>query len=101
MGLLAAGDSAIGTWVFNSTITMKPSLTAYAVDFTSSGYTFSSIGFYAWGQTNLLAYSGNYVYSSGSGWSGNGSYRTITITGGTDITNADFISWLQANATRS
>ena len=26
--------------------------------------------------------------------------RTVTITGGTDVTNADFINWLKANATK-
>lgn len=37
------------------------------------------------------------VYSDN--WT-NEAYRTIEITGGTDATNANLISWLQANATQ-
>lgn len=36
----------------------------------------------------------------GDGYWDNNAYRTIEITGGTDVTNANVIAWLEANATQ-
>lgn len=99
MGLLGGGKSAIGTWVFNSTIVMEEYGTAYAVDFTSNGSSYNRIYFAGYGSTRLLVYSNSSVYSSANGWF-NPSYKTVVITGGTDANNLDLLTWLQANATR-
>lgn len=51
----------------------------------------------------MIQYGGDLVYDYNN-YSGQGigwvfqTYRTITITGGTDATNADLIAWLQSNA---
>ena len=39
------------------------------------------------------------AYTSSGGWADE-DYRTISITGGTDATNATLIAWIQANATQ-
>lgn len=91
-------ESAIGTWVFNSTIAMEEIGTEYAVDFTSSGSSYSRIYFTGYGSTRLLIYGSTSVYSA-NGWT-TPSYKTIVITGGTDANNPDLLTWLKANATR-
>ena len=46
----------------------------------------------------FVRYGSNIVYTENGGWSNNDN-KTITITGGTDATNADLIAWLEANGT--
>ena len=94
----------LGTWYFNSVIDFTGiSNGEYYIDFTSDNIVCSAF--------QILAGSGFYgitymqigaVYSKGifgNGWTSE-SYRTVTITGGTDATNPDFIAWLTANATK-
>ena len=45
------------------------------------------------------SYSSDKVYNSRTNIWNNDAYKTIEITGGTDVTNATLISWLEANAT--
>lgn len=80
----------------------------YALTFTSGNTSFSSFkGEIIAGppedRFNLYYNQILVYYSEGVGnpesWEDQ-SYRTISITGGTDATNTDLISWLQANATQ-
>lgn len=48
---------------------------------------------------NLTVYPTTPTDGADSKWLDQGK-RTITITGGTDVANADFIAWLEANATQ-
>ena len=108
---LVVSDLTNTTWFINSTPTINPpnialtniTYTTNNVQCTSMfiGYipeldTENEIWYYnpnATGDTNFCA------YSTQTGWS-NQAYRTITITGGTDVTNSNFIIWLQNNATQ-
>lgn len=92
------------TWVFNDTVTSFPSVTTdYAISFTSYADNVPSNEFEAvklMPAGNIYYIQGSYwavVYNS-SGWV-NAQSKTISITGGTDATNAEIIAWLQANAT--
>ena len=98
-------DSIVGTWVFNETISFDIFGHYYIEGIISTGYSFteiflnqaSSTGDH-WMQYYLPAIS-SYVkaYTVNKGW-GNTKDRTITISGGSDISNSGFISWLKANA---
>lgn len=102
-GLLSTGTSAVGTWTFNSTITLEPVGTHYSVDFTSDGSSYSALYFEEYYSLPALLYlttSSNYtlvyIENTWQKWA----QRSIAITGGTDATNATLIAWLEANATR-
>lgn len=107
------------TWLLNKTLdfsgfnnnTMK-----FHVNFTSNNENFVQIKSAYLLITNFQYYrvadsndSRITIYASSSGWYLDGktgsnsvsteAYRTITITGGTDVTNPDLIAWLQGNAT--
>lgn len=99
------------TWVFNDTfINYKPSSDSYYeffVDFTcdNKNYTLMTYGEQedegvelVYRNINLNIYDVVY-FGIGNAWKSN-IYKTITITGGKDATNLDFISWLQSNATQ-
>ena len=80
-------------WVLNN----NPSLSGdyyFYINFTSQGQNYTSFAFSSSGNIN---YNGFVPYYDC--WMDNEA-RTISITGGTDATNADLISWLQANATQ-
>ena len=97
-GLLAAGESAVGTWVFKSTITLEGNDTIYTVDFTSNGSNYNRFYHTGYGSTRLLIYGSTNVYGA-NGWIAPG-YKTVVITGGTDVTNTALLTWLKNNATR-
>lgn len=84
------------TWLFNETLDNYSGSYRVYINFTSNSqnYTYmtfdSEMGF-------IVQYDGDIVYFSG--WQDN-SYRSITITSGTDATNSTLISWLQSNATQ-
>ena len=94
------------TWIINNNINDFPG-DSFAINFTSNGnnYTHFNPTSEAPGELIiwLLVYwdatlAGTTVYNSGT-WV-NDNYKTIEITGGTDATNANLISWLEANATQ-
>lgn len=97
-------ESAVGAWTFKSTLTAPTSSFSYDIDFTSDGneydtiiYLFSAttpIGL-CYGTTSFQAYT-----DATSAWTDE-MFKTITITGGADATNSEFITWLKANATKS
>lgn len=101
---MAITDLTGTTWVFNDYLDDTSLIRTY-VDFTSNGITFASIERnYSTSPftTNILIYYNSNGISTNvcdlDSWT-NEAYKTITITGGADATNATLISWLQANAT--
>lgn len=92
------------TWVFNNTI--DASDTDFTLNFVSNGYNYTGIGFNEDGNGDMEYNGGpsgsaHYIYDPfrASPWAAE-AYKTIQITGGTDVTNATLIAWLQANATQ-
>lgn len=76
----------------------------YSINFTSNNSSYSSLKLY-WepgsggggDSSEQIIYDGS-TYAYDNGWEAE-AYRTIAITGGTDVTNAELIAWLQDNAT--
>lgn len=99
-----AQESIVGTWTFNSTLTAPTSSFSYSIDFTSDGNEYSTIIYLFSAATPIgLCYgtTSNQVYTDATSTWTDEMFKTITITGGTDATNSDFITWLKANATKS
>lgn len=98
-----AQDLTGTTWHFYDTVTLN-SEGAFSINFTDIGgesHTAISLG-----STDIF-YNGLTVYSPatarGESWNYRGTglkYQTVTFTGGADINNATFISWLRNNAKR-
>lgn len=81
------------TWVFKDKPTYATEGT-FNINFTSNGENFTSLYAANWGSC-VIGYD-NYATAYQSGWK-NENYKTITITGGDDVENADLIAWLEAN----
>ena len=111
-------ESIIGTWVFEDILDFSVydedpifnTSATVAIDFTSNGENYNELGIYeftasGWSisyQGDVNAYS---VYSENKSphwnWqSVDTKYHIIEITGGADIENETFITWLKANATK-
>lgn len=101
-----AGDileDLTGEWTFNQTITIPTKV--YNVDFTCRG---SSSNFYAFEPfDNGLMYNAPngktaaYWVSTNEWRTLGGSWQIIVISGGADLSNADFANWLKANAVKT
>ncbi|MBO7735551.1 MAG: hypothetical protein J6S67_23500 [Methanobrevibacter sp.] len=91
------------TWVFPDGTELSPgSNLNFAITFISNSENYT--GIYSGSDPEIMYYVQNgshvIVYDQwGNQWTNN-AYRTIGITGGTDVTNATLISWLEANATQ-
>lgn len=87
------------SWYFNETLVDTPAtMTNYSIDFTSNSTSFYVVSIQNTGGSDaVMAYEQTLTYFGS--WQ-NQAYRSIAITGGTDATNADFITWLMANATQ-
>lgn len=84
------------TWVLNSNITFAYWVNRWHINFTSNNTNYNE--FYMGDDEEMwIYYSNTNVYNRG--WI-NDVYKTIYITGGTDVTNANLISFLQNNATQ-
>lgn len=101
---MAVTDLTNTMWIINETPSYSPFTgieTLLGITFTSNNQTFTYIDFvdYHFSGVLQLSYESTGVYSINEfdGWA-NTAYRTITITGGNDVTNATLIAWLQANA---
>lgn len=110
---MAVSDLTGTTWEFNSTVYCDNRY--FYINFESNGSTFDAINCLYWYDDIPFPHGENYMsYGTGGGtqvcsgdvgvpgaynWV-NQAYRTIAITGGTDVTNANFISWLETNATQ-
>lgn len=79
----------------------------YYINFISNEISFTSMLFRAWELSRTsMTYTNTtdtqvltYRYNNGYQWA-NDNYKTIVITGGTDVTNSTLINWLQNNATQ-
>lgn len=92
---------AYGTWLFNNTLDLGSTFPmTYYIDFTSNGHTYTQIKFENQFFGQMMNYSADNVYSTMLGWDPNVAYKTIAITGGTDVANPTFMAWLEANATK-
>jgi len=88
------------TWDLNSSLSGFITLISYSgtyrgdysVNFTAGGNTYSAL---TWYDTGELWYGSTVAYNGT--WSTN---NTITITGGTDVTNAELINWLYGNGVK-
>jgi hypothetical protein len=97
------------TFYFNPTVNNSNynSGSSLQINFTigSDYYTAMTVGYNSYSSRNTLSYFNNstgwinLVYDSylNRGWLDE-SYRTITITGGSEATNTDFINWIFSNA---
>ena len=87
------------TWVFNNSIVFNISPQTFYINFTSDNYNYTRLQyFYDDEDGDMILYlDGSVVYGYGM-WLYNSS-KTITITGGTDVSNSTLISFLQTNAT--
>lgn len=106
------GDSIVGTWQLNSTLTRACPITA-KIDFTTNNNYTNGEGTdignsFAMMRTNysttlsfFVTVNGglDMVQVIGNGYS-NGFDGVIHITGGDDIANEEFITWLKENATK-
>lgn len=108
-------QSILGEWLLNKTLTFPTNSVKYYINFTAIDNYGSSGNFIAINlipelsstTKNYMQYTfnasdgseaGRSIYTNGT-W-GNDASRTITIKGGDGTSNADFIAWLQANATK-
>lgn len=105
---MSVQDLTNTTWVFKSeeeiTIGGEGNVITYNISFTSNNKSYIKMQMVNDMGDRFI----DYFYGSGSAqydsafvgdWTDN-SYKTINITGGTDVTNATLISWLEANATQ-
>lgn len=91
-------------WVFNDTLTGSifgdGAGNRFNINFTSNDTTYTTILFYYRG-SNGIEYGSDYVYSSSSTPHWQNQYlKSIAITDGADVENADLIALLEANATQ-
>ena len=90
---------------FDYVLSKMPQTTGYAslrynINFTTNGYSYSSIAAYRYANDNGLGLIYGYtpVYQTRTGaWTGT-LIREIYISGGADATNADLIAWLESTA---
>ena len=89
-------------WVMNNTLSSGPQVGAisFSVDFTSNETNYTEITLPRSGADSDLIYDNTTIYNFARRTWSSQSYRIIKITGGTDVTNANLISWLEANATQ-
>lgn len=97
-------ETAVGGWLFNSVLSAPTSAFSYDIDFTSDGNEYDTIIYLFSATTPIgLCYgtTSSQVYTDTTSTWTDEMFKTITITGGTDATNSEFITWLKANATKS
>jgi len=94
------------SWTFNSEISASTNYYDNCnLSFTSNGINYTTIFMQVVpGIGAMIIYDNDEVYEKSlfdsTGWQ-NQAYRDITITGGTDATNADLIAFIEANATQT
>lgn len=88
------------TWIFDSSISLPGGYTTYYLSYTSNSHTFNIFDIEG-SEIYYVDTSGGEPYAvtvyANSAWSST-AYRTIEIIDGTDVTNANLIAWLEANA---
>ena len=83
------------TWYFNEDLTNTTANAEYDITFNSNNTTYEQLITVS---DTYIVYNPDTVYYGGQKWF-NENFRTIEITGGTDITSQQLISWLYDNAT--
>lgn len=87
-------------WVINSSPNnVSVNDTTFALAFSSNGNSYNQFEFFENARENIDIYYGSTGAYVDNVWQ-NQAYKTIEITGGTDVTNANLIAWLEANATQ-
>ena len=98
---MAVTDLTGTTWVFNAEIPYTGYL-RYNINFRSNETNYIAIQYdedgFMYRFTESITYTVYNEFLSGP-WIDE-TYKTITITGGADVTNTNLINWLQANATQ-
>lgn len=109
---MAITDLTGTTWLINDTFTTAPggwSLSGedarnetFSINFTNNGQNSTTLNFYDAdyafdGMIKDVVGGSNVTLYNSNGWL-NGTSKVFTFTGGTDVTNADLIAWLEANA---
>ena len=100
---MAVTDLTNTKWLINS-VPEKPSTDLYFnINFSSNNNNYTQLQLHyrsvIWNDEGIV-YDGLAVYGANYGWLEGEAYRTIEITGGTDVTHTDLITWLQENATQ-
>ena len=106
---MAITDLTGYTWVGNETLSsvgspftwMNSSTDQLSLSFTSNGNNYTAFGNYFISQpikSQFIGYDSTKAYCYVVGWMDE-AYKTILITGGSDVTNTTLISWLEANGT--
>ena len=89
------------TWMINSLYSDPPSTIWKSINFTSNSMSFNAITIYDdIDSEQTIAYRGAEEYPTivyARSWEEE-AYRTIVITGGSDVSDSTLISWLEANA---
>lgn len=105
---MAVTDLINTKWLFNNVLDVSGGLN-YTINFISNNINFTSLSCFPDIHLSFLMYD-DVTVGQGLGefdtggpnintWD-NEAYKTIEITGGTDVTNSNLISWLTANATQ-
>lgn len=94
----SVSDLTNTTWVFNSGVYVTSAFNTIYINFNSYHNNYTSISFN--NNMGTLKYNNTIVYDEENigGWMLE-DFQEITITGGNDVTNSQFISWLEENAT--
>lgn len=91
------------TWLFNNSLTISSEQNYYISfknEYTNTIYDLLALRTAPLSMLYVqLGITSDAVYQNGS-WTAGDTYKTITILGGTDVTNQDLVTWLQANATQ-
>lgn len=97
---MSVADLTGTTWLFDSILdNLSPAPITYHLNFTSNNTSYTTIGWTNNGKSGYsVSYDSTQIYTNGV-W-GNDAYKTITISGGTDATNANLISRIELNATQ-
>lgn len=90
---MAISDLTGTTWILNDNLSYFLN-GPFAIDFTSNNNSYSYLYFAQSAQR--LSYDSLLVYYNS--WQVDNTYKTITITGGNEATDASLIAWLEANA---
>ena len=89
------------TWVINAVPVYSPFTgitTSKSISYTSNGNSYLTFGAYLDKNDDIVItyQNGQAVYDS-NGWASE-AYRTVTITGGNDVSDSTLIAWFEANA---
>lgn len=99
---MSVQDLTNTTWAIDAYVHEFEYYESFNINFTSNGSTYTSmvISFDFDDDLGLISYGTTLVYDYFDSYWVNEAYCTITITGGTDVTNTALIEWLEQHATQ-